>query len=194
MAQLGRSSGVARRALVGTQGRLRQRNLLHRALERLQDDGTDLGRQLRADRDRAIALPVIAQPAMPLLLLLARELGDLTHVAPVPHQLLDVIRRAVARDLQEIFVGARIRDARDRADLRVAQLATFHRGADVRQLRERVPDAYFLARRAEPDAALPVEPVRAGLRETVRPSAATIELRDHTSSRWFAAFRCPRAR
>ena len=84
----------------------------------------------------------------------------------------------MARDLQEVFVGARLRDARDRADLRVAELAALHRGADVRQLRERVPDAHLLARRAEPDAAFPVEPVRAGLRETVRPSAATIELRD----------------
>src|SRR5678816_2830796 len=96
----------------------------------------------------------------------------------MPYQLLDVIRRAVARDLQEVFIRARIRDARDRADLRVAQLPALHRRADVRQLRERVPDAHLLARGAEPDAALPVEPVRAGLRETVRPSAATIELRD----------------
>ena len=40
--------GVARRALVGSQHRLRQRHLLHRALERLQDDGADFRRQLRA--------------------------------------------------------------------------------------------------------------------------------------------------
>ena len=38
--------------------------------------------------------------------------------------------------------------------------------------------AHLLARRADIEAALPVEPVRAGLREAVRPAVAAVELGD----------------
>jgi hypothetical protein len=66
-------------------------------------------------------------------------------------------------------------DARERAHLRVRQLAAFHRRQDPRQRRQRMRDANVLARGAEVDAALPVQPARAGLRGRVRPAFAPIE-------------------
>src|SRR5678815_3858114 len=76
------------------------------------------------------------------------------------------------RDLQEVVLGARIGNACDCPHLRVTQLPALHRSTDLRQLLECVCDAHLLASRAEVDAALPIEPVRARLREAVRPAAA----------------------
>ena len=78
---------------------------------------------------------------------------------------LDVVGGAVQGNRQECGLGGCTGDPRQRPHLGIAQLATGHRGADQRQFFQRVRNANLLACRAEIDAALPVEPMRAGSRE-----------------------------
>lgn len=112
--------------------------------------------------------------------MLARELFRFRRASIGTDEGLDVMRSAVQRDLQKVVFVLRRGDTRDRADLRVADLASLHGCCDLRQLLQRVRRAHLLARRAQVDAALPIEPVRAVLRRATVPALATIELGDES--------------
>ena len=115
-----------------------------------------------------------------LLVLKLRELRGVAPLRPaiLAHELLDVLRRSVARDVHEHgFVRGR-RDARHRADLRVRDLALRERVRDLGQLLERARDAHFLARRDRADAALPVQPLRRVGEAVALVPFRAIELRD----------------
>ena len=129
-------------------------------LDRLADDRADLRRQARVQDELAVHVVEVADVA-----LLVLELRELRGVAPLrpailAHELLDVRRRAVARDVHEHRFVRRRRDARHRANLRVGDLALRERVRDLGQLLERARDAHLLARRDGADAALPVQPLR----------------------------------
>ena len=61
----------------------------------------------------------------------------------------------------------------------VAQLATGECRGDSRQVLQGPGDPHFLARRAEPDAASPLQPVGAGAHAGVTPAALGIEAGQH---------------
>ena len=60
----------------------------------------------------------------------------------------------------------------------VVEVAALHRRGNLRQTLERPSCTHFLACRAEAEAALPVQPVRAG-EEAVVPAAPLVELAEH---------------
>ena len=171
-----RPVGLRRR--IRFRGNVRQRQVLERGVERLHDEATGLGRQPRLDHDRAVLLVAPGKTAVSVLTRLALELGDFQHVAEVPHQLLDVARRAVQRHREQRRLGPGAGHPRQRPHLGVAQFPARHRRTDERQRLERVRHPHLLARRAQIQAALPVEPVRAALGEAAVPTQAAVELRD----------------
>jgi hypothetical protein len=85
---------------------------------------------------------------------------------------------AVLGDGQQVALIRGVADSRDLARLGVAELAAGHGGGNLRQFLERTGYPYFLACGAHGDAALPVEPMRAGLGGAIRPAVAAIELGD----------------
>jgi len=92
------------------------------------------------------------------------------------HQLLDVMRGAVARDHQQVVLVAGVGDARHRPYLGIRQLAAAKRLADQRQVLERVRHPHFLARGAHADAALEVQPVGAGAEAGQAPVLVLVKL------------------
>lgn len=118
--------------------------------------------------------------------------------APLPrapkaaHGFLDVIRGSVERDGEQQFLCLRTRHPSDRAHLRVRQLAASHRCRYARQGFERPRNAHFLARSAHVDAALPVQPVCAGLCCRIRPAVTPIELRDEDQKAVISRVQMPR--
>jgi hypothetical protein len=120
----------------------------------------------------------VREPPLRVLPRLARELFHFLHAAELPHERFDVMRGAVQCDIQQhVFRGGR-RHAGDRAHFRVAQLALTHGPRDLRQALERTGDPNLFSSCTQVEAALPAEPVGAGLGEAVRPAVAAIELRN----------------
>ncbi len=106
-----------------------------------------------------------------------QRLGPLD--APVaPDQALDMGGRAVLGDHEQILLVLRRRHARHGADLGEADPSGAKRVTDPGQVREGVGDADFLSGGAQADAALPVEPMGAGLEARPFPALALVELAD----------------
>ncbi len=81
------------------------------------------------------------------------------HATPCAHDLLDVLRRPVQRDLEELRLVHRRRDARERAYLRVEELTATHGIGDHWQRHERTRDAHLLTRRTRGNTGSPAQPV-----------------------------------
>ncbi len=151
---------------------------IHRNLERLENTGSNLGRQPAVQHQRAIIVIPIHHAAPLLLPRLAGQLLGLLAAPERPHQPLHMGRRAVLGDHQQVILGLRRRHPRDLPDFGIAQLPRGHRRRDLRQTPERPRHPHLLPRRAHRDPALPVQPMRAGLGGRVRPPRALVELRD----------------
>src|SRR5687768_10994136 len=133
---------------------------------------------MAGEYERAVVVMTKADAAALLLSLLARQLLGFLAAAIRTHEPLDVRGGAVLGNGQQVVLVVGIADARDLAGLGVAELAAGHGGGHLGQGLERAGDAHLLARGAEGDAALPVQPVGAGLRGAVRPAVAPVELGD----------------
>jgi hypothetical protein len=119
---------------------------------------------------------------VPLRVQLLLELPRVAPLRPVvlAHELLDVRRRAMARDVNEHrFVRGR-GHARHRADFGVRDLAVGERRADLGQVLERTRHAHLLTCRNGPDAALPVEPLRRVDETVALVGLSAIELGDES--------------
>ncbi len=113
-----------------------------------------------------------------LLARLARQLLGVLAAAIRTHEFLDVLRRAVLGNHQQVVFGLGAGDTRDLTRLGVAQASACHRRGDLWQILERTGDPHFLSRRAHRDSTLPVQPMRTRLCRTVRPAIAPIEFGD----------------
>ena len=83
-----------------------------------------------------------------------------------------------AREPEQLFLRVGVGDARDRAHLRVRELAASERGVDARQLGKAPGHAYVLARRPGEQRTPPREPRGARAAAVVLPVAALVELAD----------------
>src|SRR5690606_12111697 len=145
----------------------------------LQHQGAGLRRQPAAQVEAAPLVVEVGELPQGMLPHAFRLVLQPATAAILLHELLDVRRGAVARDLQQVALVLRRADARDRPDLGVADGALAVRRADLRQLRERIRDPHLLARRVHADAALVVEPVGTGVRPVQPPELVAVELADH---------------
>ncbi len=75
----------------------------------------------------------IGESSLRVLARLARKLLDFLHATELPHQRLDVMRGAVQCDVEQHVLVGRRRHARERAHLRIAQLAAAHGRGNLRQ-------------------------------------------------------------
>jgi hypothetical protein len=155
-----------------------QRHIQQRGIERLQQQRTALGGQLQLYDQRAVLIVEIAEPPLRVLPRLARDLFHFLHAAELPHHCFDVMRGAVQSDVEQSLLRRGCCDAGDRAHLRVAEFAATHGRGDQWQAFERAGDTDLLARRPQIEAALPAEPVGAGMRKAIGPALATVELGD----------------
>ena len=105
------------------------------------------------------------------------RLGVAIHPPPAAHDALDVLRSAGAPDAQQPLLGLRRRDAGERPDLGVRELAAREGTGQAGQGAERPGDAHLLARGAGVEADAPAQPVGAG-GEAVAPALARVELSD----------------
>ena len=157
----------------------RQGQIRHCRFQRLQHQHAGFGGKPGLQHQRPILIERVGDRTARLLPRFPRQLLDLEHAPILPHQLFHVACRAMQCDRQQILFRRRRCDAGELAHLGVAQLAATHGRADPRQLLQRMGHAHLLPCHAQGDAALPVEPVRAGLRHRIRPTLAAIELRNH---------------
>ena len=99
----------------------------------------------------------------------------------------DMRRRIRGCHRDEFGLVLPIGDARDRAHLRVAQFTASKRRANQRQLRQRVRDAHFLARRHQIEPAMRVQPMRAARHRFVTPRFRRVQLFDQHQKAVFSA-------
>lgn len=98
---------------------------------------------------------------------------------PVPaDQLVKLGSGGVTGDLDEVLLGVRFRDARERANLRVRQLADAECRAHVRQLAEATGNPNSLPGRTWRDRASPREPMGARVHAPFGPTTPFVELGD----------------
>jgi len=103
--------------------------------------------------------------------------GEAVGPPPATHHPLDVLRGATAGEGEQALLGLRRRDASDRPDLRIRDLAAREGLGDARQAAERTGDADALAGGAGVEADAPGEPGGTG-REAVTPAFPGVELTD----------------
>ena len=177
-------------------GRLVLRLHVHpvaRGREGLTDDRADFRGEPAADHEHAVDVlidverPALVSPGRIMIL------GVAIHAAPGPDQALDMGGGAGPRERQQARFRLRRSHARERADLRVGDLAVRERRADERQLGQRAGRANALIGGAEVHTDTPGQPFGAGL-EAVAPAAAGVELADHVQQAGGRALRSHRAR
>ena len=133
-----------------------------RGLQCPEDQGALLSRKPARDRERPIVFPVPVDVAIVL-----RTLRIRTRDPPVAGEHPSAERGGMARELDQLFLGVRIRDARQRPHLRVAQLAAVEEVSCLGQLAQRPGNADVLPRGPRGQAAAPGNPV--GTVESPRP-------------------------
>src|SRR6266513_6342718 len=89
------------------------------------------------------------------------RLGVAVYPAPAAHDALDVLRSAGTSDAQQALFGLRRRDAGERPDLGVRELAAREGAAQAGQGAERPRDAHLLSGGAWVEADAPAQPVGA---------------------------------
>jgi hypothetical protein len=140
-------------------------------LEGALDNGTNLGRQPASQDHHPIVIDMHRHRAMQMTSFgLLRRL-DAIHSPPGADDALDLSRRAGECDLDQSCLVARYRDPRERPDFGIRHFAALHRGADVRQRRQRAGNTDLFAGRTQIDARPPVQPMRAR-EEAVVPAGA----------------------
>src|SRR5205809_3490508 len=90
---------------------------------------------------------------------------------------LQLRRRRIVREMEEVFLASRIGDAAERSHLRIRELPAAERLGDPRQLAEATRYPNVLARRPRRDRAAPRDPLCAGATAGAGPAVAPVELR-----------------
>ena len=102
--------------------------------------------------------------------------GRAIGVAQPLAMLLHLLRRGLLRVLQQVRLVLRRRHAAQRAYLGVRQLARREGARDLRQVEQRRSNAHLLARGADRDAALHVQPLGAVVELPCLPALPDVEL------------------
>ena len=154
------------------------RRAFHRRLDGPPHDGRLVGPELHVQAHEAVFGLALAYP--PIVRLVLGPLVD-----RVPHcetvtaaDPLELRRRRRACHVEQRRFCRGGRDARERADFRVADLSAGESDVDERQVGERARDADVLARGAEVEADPPREPVRAREGALIGPAAGFVEPAD----------------
>jgi hypothetical protein len=145
-------------------------------VQRLEQQGADLGGQAPADPHRTVFVGVHVQRAAGVVPGRLPGLG-LVHPPPAPHDALHVRGGPGAAHRQQSLLGLRGRDASQLPDLRVREFPDGQRLRQPRQRAERPGHPDVLAGRARGEPHPPGEPVGARA-EPVVPAGAGVELAD----------------
>jgi len=163
-------------------GLLGARPLIQRltgGVEGLHQQRPDLRRQPSPDPDHTVAILIHLQGAAGVLPGSVAGLGLAIHMAPAPHDPLDMLGGAGAADRQQPLLGVRRRHPGERADLGVGQLAPREGVRQPRQMGEGAGDADLLSCRAKVEAHTPAQPVGTRAKAVV-PAALGVELPDES--------------
>ena len=164
--------------IVPPRSRLLLRMRRHRRIERAQDARTHLGRESPVQHHGAVVL--VPEREAAVLVLGVGPFGLLRALRPPMEadELLDMLRRAVQADVQEIVLVLGSGDAGQCPDLGVAELASGERLREQRQFGQGAGDADLLPSGMGIDAARPAQPMSAGQRPLSGPDLASVELGD----------------
>src|SRR5688572_25472151 len=160
-------------------------------LQRPYEQGSDLGRYSTSDDQRAVGIGVVQERLIALLDRLPGQLFGIQRPAVPPHDVLDMARRAMERDVEQVVLVCRRRNPGQLTDLEITEPSRCHLGRNARQPNERPRRPHLFPRRPERDPALPVEPVRERLHAPLGPAAAPVELRDQRQEPCIAGIQMP---
>jgi hypothetical protein len=164
----------ARPPVRAARGLIRAR-LRRRGLQRRDEQRALLAGQSRAQQQPAVVVVAPGQPALPANPT-GRRMLDCDHTAIGAHQPLELRRRRVPRQVEQLRLAHDPLNARQRADLRVAQPALGERLPDQRQVLQAKRHAHVRARRHQRDPAAPRHPVRARPTAPRRPPLTPVVL------------------
>ena len=150
---------------------------IRRRLDRPHQHRSDLGLEPSLHHVHPVAVHEHRERPAAVPSLLGRQLRVARQLLPHAHHLLQVRRRARARELEQLRLALRRGHARQRPHLRVRDAALPQRAGSLRQVLQCPRGAHPLARRTDLDADLPGQPLSAGT-EAVLPAAPAIEVGD----------------
>ena len=149
-----------------------------RRVQRLDQDGANLGREPTSHDDHAVCVLIHLQGAAAMPGRDLPVLGGAIDVAPAADESLDMGGGAGLAERQQPLLGVRRCHAREGPDLGVGQFTVSQRVADLRQIAERARHPHTLAGGVELDADTPRQPLGAALRSSVGPAVSGVELAD----------------